>query len=108
MIVRTYLLAYREFELREVEIPDYLPDELEKAFLLQEIVLHGQNSVCPKNVPSLTIGDIIELDHYYMIATAGFKQITPEELEAHKKLSMMDRVRNTYLIKYEKLLHTIR
>jgi hypothetical protein len=108
MIVRTYLLAYREFELREVEIPDYLPDELEKAFLLKEIVRYGQNSVCWKNVPSLMIGDIIELDHYYLIATAGFKQISPEELEIHKKLSMTDRVKNTYLIKYDKLLHTIR
>lgn len=93
MIIKTYLLAFREFELREVEVPNPSGDTKE---LLNQVFHNGQNDFCPKDQPSLSVGDIIELNDYYMIAPVGFKKISVEKLEEHKKLPMLERIINSY------------
>lgn len=92
MKVPVHMLAFlNKGDVREVEIPD---DEVEDAVSSHEVyatdailnlVYHyGQNDFQPiYNKPSVSVGDVIELDgKYWMVAPIGFKSITQEEFDS--------------------------
>lgn len=93
MKVKVYMLAFCDGNdtIREVTIPDDEPASVDQVFYF------GQNEFAfgpEKNTtPSVSMGDVIEWeDGLYMVATAGFSQISSEQFEEYKALPRRDRL----------------
>lgn len=93
MKVKTHLLAFEEDMIRMVEISDKT-----KAFdILDATFKYGQNDFQSQQMPSLSVGDVIELKgEYHLIMPAGFRKITPSEFESYKAIPMRDRSMSAY------------
>jgi len=91
MQVKTHLLAFEENKIRMVDIPDNEPPSLESVFYF------GQNDFQPKQMPSLSVGDVIEMwSELYLVMPFGFKKITPSEFESYKAIPREDRSMKIY------------
>ena len=88
MKVKTHLLAFKEDKIRMVEIPD----ETGVSDILDQTFVYGQNDFQPQRMPSLSVGDVIELkDEYHLIRSVDFRKITSSEFESYKAIPMRDR-----------------
>ena len=77
-------------EIRHVDLPIYteLPDglqlddvELDK--LLEMVFRYGQNDYQPQPMPSVSVGDVIQVfNRYFMVKSMGFKELSKEEFGA--------------------------
>jgi hypothetical protein len=85
MKVKVYMLAFgKPDEVREVDVPG--PATLDAVFY------YGQNDFQPQQHPSVSMGDVIELNgKLFVIQAVGFKEITKEQLKNYKKLERIDR-----------------
>ncbi len=87
--VPVLLLAFCDGDVRQVEIPDNVEGTEN---ILDSVFHYGQNENQPRNVPSVSVGDVICLNgEYHRMAALGFEQLTPEQLEAYKQLPRRDR-----------------
>jgi hypothetical protein len=78
-------------EIREVNVPEMLGD-LTGDDLLEQIYWFGQNDMQPQQHPSVSMGDVIELDSkYYLVMTEGFKELSTEKLAEYMSLEQRDR-----------------
>jgi hypothetical protein len=86
---RVFMTAFgRPGEIRTVDIPDHRFDHISKAdheSLLNEIYLYGQNDSQPRQHPSVSMGDIIEIKEgddttFYLVKAVGFHRLTMSEL----------------------------
>jgi hypothetical protein len=82
---RVFMTAFGQpGEIREVEVESNhknTPTDV----ILNDIFYFGQNDIQPKEHPSVSMGDIIELKErdetfYYLVMATGFHQMTPTEL----------------------------
>jgi hypothetical protein len=69
-----HLLAFSNGKLREVE----LPHEVEPS--LEQIYKYGQNDFQPQQLPSVSVGDVVQFENKLFVALpVGFKEVTIEE-----------------------------
>jgi hypothetical protein len=89
MNIQVQMLAFgNPGEIRTVEVPDHLWTE-DKDKNLDLVFEYGQNDFQPQNHPSVSVGDIIELDtYYYIVRPFGFLGLTPDQ---YKEYTGMDR-----------------
>ena len=82
MIVKVHMLAFCDKETtRDVTIP-YEADERELEDVLDSTFKYGQNDFQPQNLPSVSVGDVVEYNgEYHDVKGIGFEKITPEEFE---------------------------
>ena len=83
----------RPNEIRTVFVPE---DEYSRAQSTDEILnlvfQYGQNDVQPQKHPSVSVGDVIELEGtYWLVKGVGFKKMTPQELEEYLKIPPRER-----------------
>lgn len=85
------LLAFTDTDIREVEVPNDFA-ELSGDALLEQIFYFGQNDFQPQQRPSVSVGDVIELDSkYYLVKPMGFKEITLKQLIHYANLPREER-----------------
>lgn len=98
MKVKTHLLAFEEDMIRMVEIPDEVGVRgASEDDILNETFAYGQNDFQPQQMPSLSVGDVIELNgEYHLIMSVGFKKIAQSEFESYKAIPMRDRSMSVY------------
>ena len=71
------------------ECPSSIHDALEEIFKM------GQNDFQPQQMPSLSVGDVVEWEtgagKYWMVMPTGFKAMTVAEYEFYKMIPRQDR-----------------
>lgn len=80
MNIPVHMLAFGDpGEIRMVEVSDDLwTDDVQKN--LDLVFQYGQNDFQPKNHPSVSVGDIVELDNqFYLIRPIGFMGLTRDQ-----------------------------
>lgn len=91
------LLAYgKDGEVREVALANPMgPID----FLLGQIFEVGQNEVMPQDHPSVSVGDVIQLDSgdKYLVLPIGFKKLSPTDYERYKAIPQNQRAVGLYL-----------
>ena len=86
MKFKVYMLAFENGKIRKVDVPD---NELTGVAEhdLERIFYWGQNDFQPQKICSVSCGDVVEYNSkLYLTLMAGFKEITPEEMESLKKM----------------------
>lgn len=80
MKFKVYLTAFKtKADIREVDVPD---SELtfDDEEILELIFHYGQNMFQSRPHPSVSVGDIVEMnDKLFMVRSCGFEEITEEE-----------------------------
>jgi len=83
MIVNVHMLAFVNRksdgtpQIREVTIPT---NDSDIHHTLEQVWLYGQNDFQPRNLPSVSMGDVVELrGKLYLISAIGFKKITEQQ-----------------------------
>jgi hypothetical protein len=96
MKVKVYMLAFgKPGEIREVDVPNEEVVEDTDA-LLESVFYYGQNDFQPQQHPSVSVGDVVELDSkYYLVMGIGFKEITQAELQNYMQLDRRGRMLET-------------
>ena len=83
MKFNVYMTAFKtKADIRVVDVPeDELMGDTEEEGL--EVIFHfGQNEFQSQDLPSVSVGDIIEKgDKYFMVRGFGFSEITKEEFD---------------------------
>ena len=96
MKIKVHMTAFAEpGTIRMVELPHYtnLDDQGAERFL-DIVYYYGQNDFQPQDCCSVSGGDVIELDDgrlFIIQLPAGYKEITKEQFEEHKKLDRRER-----------------
>lgn len=86
MVFEVELRAFRDGEIREVNVPEEVFNELEtNNEVLEAVFKFGQNDFQPKNQPSVSMGDVIiipsfkrrggTIDRRFEVAMFGFKEV---------------------------------
>lgn len=92
MNVNVLMMAFGDpGETRTVTVPDNeWTTDTNKTL---ELVFHyGQNDFQPQNHPSVSVGDIIELDNVrWLVRPFGFLGLTPEQFSEYNTLLRRDR-----------------
>lgn len=119
MKIKVHLLAFVDDVIREVEIPEAelkdrtiflnkptgLDDPLTKAvwevaeegsipinYFLEIVWKYGQNDFQAQGLPSMSVGDVVEIDsRYWMAVSAGFKELSPVQYDLYKETPQRDR-----------------
>ncbi len=91
-VLKVEMLAFgKPGEVREVEIPDeeFVGGTLEK---LGKAFYYGQNDFQPKQHPSVSVGDVVQLDGgKYLVCMVGFRKLTDGEYAEFLALERRDR-----------------
>lgn len=84
MTVQVHMTAFGERdEVRLVQIP---MSELVKAGLLELVYRYGQNGEQPQDHPSLSVGDVVELEtgEFFLCGFSDWQPISPEMFKAYQ------------------------
>ena len=85
MKFKVHMLAFENGKIREVDVPDNEITNVPNKDL-ELIFRYGQNDFQSKKICSVSAGDVIEYSNkLYMIMMDGFREITPEQMEAFSK-----------------------
>ena len=83
MTYEVEMLAFGKGQIREVEIPDedtvtpFGPADTD--YILEKIFKYGQNDFQPRNLPSVSVDDVIRLNgERYKVDFYGFKRVSQE------------------------------
>jgi len=90
--IKVHLLAFDSKQrVRAVEI-DY-HDGMSEGEILNATFEWGQNDFQPQNMPSVSAGDVIELDDgkKVLICAVGFKEMTEAEFVDYRGLTSVER-----------------
>ena len=85
MKVSVHMSAYgSKDDIRVVEIPD---NEITDKSTIQEVLSltyrYGQNDVQPQTNPSVSVGDVVELNgRYFVCLNIGWHEIKPNEFKS--------------------------
>ena len=92
MIVKARLYAFKDGQVREIDVPDremFGPIERK----LERVYYWGQNDFQPRQLPSLSVGDVVELeDKFFLVNVAGFRELTAAEVEEWAKIPQRDKI----------------
>ena len=81
MKFKIYLIAFGNGKIRTVEVPQKIAEEFctTSEQMLELIFEYGQNDFQPQPLPSVSVGDVIELEKkFYMVKSIGFEKINFE------------------------------
>ena len=84
MQIKVHMRAFMDKgNIRMVEVPDADLKNASQDTLLNFVFVNGQNEIQSQKMPSVSMGDIVELPDgtYHLIAGVGFKSITKEQLD---------------------------
>lgn len=83
MKYNVYLTAFKtKADIRVVDVPDEELEGRNEDGILEDIFRLGQNDFQPLPFPSVSMGDIVELDdRYFMVRANGFAEMTKEEFD---------------------------
>lgn len=96
MIIPVHMFAFADegdrSRIRNVEIPidpgikqNPIASKDELNSLLELVFKFGQNDFQPKPTPSVSVGDVAEINgRYWMVMSFGWKELTKKELDALK------------------------
>jgi hypothetical protein len=88
MLIKVRMLAHMDGAIREVSIPDHVPAYA----VLDEVFYWGQNDFqAQANMPSVSVGDVIEHEGLNLVRPIGFKKITEQEYQELKALPRRER-----------------
>lgn len=81
MIIKAYLTAFGQGEVREIDVPDAEAAAAGQQAILDLAYHYGQNDFQPQPRPSLSTGDVIELapDARFRVAFGGFIKLVEDE-----------------------------
>lgn len=96
--VRMMAFGRTDDEVRIVDVPDErlaeATDELGKLGLIFEL---GQNDFQPKQHPSVSVGDVIELDgKLHLVKPMGFATMDEDEFDKYRAIPRRDRSLHAY------------
>jgi hypothetical protein len=97
MKVKVHLLAFGQpNEVRYVEVE--APASEEQA-LLDQVFHFGQNDFQPQRHPSVSMGDVVELENskFYVIQAVGFKELSRVEFVQYRALERRERVFSNFV-----------
>jgi hypothetical protein len=96
MNVRVRMIAFGNGAIRTVSIPNW--DETKSVESKLESVFHyGQNEIQPKRSPSVSVGDVIELDgKLHLVCGAGFREMSEAEYDQYAALDDMEKIRHRW------------
>jgi len=91
MKFKVHMLAFcdkgtvREVDVPEEALPTNQPAHVLTTVILELIFHYGQNEFQPKNMPSVSVGDVIQggsqKPRYFEVAMAGFKEIPKKKFD---------------------------
>jgi hypothetical protein len=83
MKYKAYMTAFKtKADTREIEIPNEAIKDKSQDQILELIYKHGQNDFQSMPSPSISVGDIIELEgRYFMVRPFGFSEISKEDFD---------------------------
>ena len=69
MIIPVHMLAFHDKgKIREVEVGDFPERHNDKDDILNKVFELGQNDFQPQDIPSVSVGDVIEIDILIILA----------------------------------------
>jgi hypothetical protein len=80
MIYEVEMNSFADGRIREVEVDEQLmaPNDLDQN--LEKVFYFGQNDFQPRNLPSVSVGDVIRMNgKRFGVAMFGFKELGPDE-----------------------------
>ena len=84
-----------DLKKRTVEIPSHDIREFNKGNTFHKlgmIYYYGQNDFQPRECPSVSMGDVIELDNeLWLVKASGFRKLMLDEFQKYISLSQRDR-----------------
>jgi len=91
--LKVELLAFDSQErIREVTLPQTFEEYENEDHILEATYHFGQNDFQPRQMPSVSAGDVIYFKNKkYLVKNVGFKELTEEEYQKYKKLPRRDR-----------------
>jgi hypothetical protein len=97
MKIKVHMLAFgapNEFRYVDVAEPSENTNEL-----LEQVFHFGQNDFQPQQHPSVSVGDVVELEgpKYYLCRGVGFKELSLVELIHYRALERSERVISTIM-----------
>ena len=116
MKIKVHMVAFEDpIRVRMVNVPNKEFFECDTTSeVLERVFKFGQNDFQPQQCCSVSVGDVVELQHpldyeedafpadwepgYWMVAGCGFEKITPEQFVQHKELPQTKRSMNAYLL----------
>jgi len=80
--IRIVDVPQNKIESAENDIPSYLKEKT----VLELIFYYGQNDFQPQRIPSVSVGDVVEMGNednprYFEVNMSGFKEITPDKFK---------------------------
>lgn len=109
MIIPVHMFAFADegdrSKVRMVEIPidpgkqDPVSSQDELSSLLELVFKYGQNDFQPKQFPSVSVGDVAEINgRYFMVIGTGWKKLTKEEFDGLRPptsiMAYMEEIKN--------------
>lgn len=91
MKFRVHLLAFSDpGTIREVEVPETALSD-DRIQTLEQVFYFGQNDFQPQELPSVSMGDVIEYHdgrdlRLYMVVSRGFEEIGPVLFGTYQRL----------------------
>ena len=84
-------------EVRTVNVPNTVLDRAHgDEAVLEQVFYYGQNDFQPMPHPSVSMGDVIELNQKLFLCQAfGFKEISKEQFDTYTQIPQRDRTINT-------------
>ncbi len=94
------MFAFMDGEIREVEVPEAEVDVCKSTEeLLERIFYYGQNDFQPRQMPSVSVGDVAQVGgRNFICASTGWKEMTKDELLEYSDVPKSHRVLQAYKI----------
>jgi hypothetical protein len=98
MEVKVHMVAFSEHDsIRTVTLPEEHTVGKSSQDLLDLVFHYGQNDFSPSDEHySVSVGDVIELEGFYLVLSIGFKKISEGEFEEYLKTPFQQRVLKAY------------
>jgi hypothetical protein len=86
MEILVHMFAFAEpndrSKIRKVFIDDTKAEYASQDELLEAVFHYGQNDFQPQQIPSVSVGDVIQQNNkYFMVKSLGFEEISKEQFD---------------------------
>ena len=86
MEILVHMFAFAEpndrSQIRKVFIDDNKAEYASQEELLEAVFHYGQNDFQPQQLPSVSVGDVIQLNNkYFMVKSLGFEELSKDQFD---------------------------
>lgn len=109
-IYRVFMLAFRQGEIRTVRVPETEVFGKKTERILDRVFYWGQNDFQPQMMPSVSVGDVIEIrteigpgswfNEYWMVEDFGFRKMARHEFHIYSEMTREER----WAVQYHKVV----